>query len=654
MRNNTGCSALVGAALILISTSGLSQTLERIGIEDINATSSPESPIVNADGSAVFFAHKGRVFRAKSDGTETLPATPENLAVSSFVLSSHDDSLFFLAEHEGETQLYRIPAEGSLNAEQVSQFRKGMASANLSPDQLQVAVSVSDNDRKSAQDDVKPQPIVVTRRHFKKDSGNGYIVDGDQKHLYIQALDTGETKQLTTGRYDESEPAWSPDGHSLLFVSNREEEPDIGYRTDLWTVATGSTPEAPELRRLTDSTHAKWGPSYSPDGEQIALMLAGDGPYGQWNIAVIPAEGGDPVVLTKALDRAVLSFQWSDDGEWIYLNYENAGAVGLARVSVKDKRIEPLIAGDQVIWAFDIGSDETIAAVIAGRNDASELYALRGAHKTQLTDYNGKFLGSRELGETSKVRITTDDEFEIDVFITTPPNADPDRAYPAILYLHGGPQSQFSWGYDFATQFFASQGYVVIRPNPRGSTGRGQAFIAANYRTWGVDDYRDVMAAVDYAVDAGLADPDRLAVTGYSYGGCLTNSAITRTNRFKAAASGAGESHAEASFGHNVYTNWYIWELGLPWENREAYDVHAPFLRAGHVETPTIFLGGAIDWNQPIQSSELFYQALRVRGVDSQLVVYPGVHHGGWGSDFEMDYLLRITDWFARYIDVEK
>ena len=161
------------------------------------------------------------------------------------------------------------------------------------------------------------------------------------------------------------------------------------------------------------------------------------------------------------------------------------------------------------------------------------------------------------------------------------------------------------------------------------------------------------MASVDFAIEQGIADPDRLAVTGYSYGGYMTNTVITRTGRFKAAASGAGHSLIAANFGHDMYQQWYVWELGAPWEHRDRYDKLSPLLHAAKVETPTLFLGGRIDWNVPVLNAELFYQALRVRGVDSELVVYPGMHHGGWQAEFEKDYIRRVADWFDKYLASE-
>ena len=249
-----------------------------------------------------------------------------------------------------------------------------------------------------------------------------------------------------------------------------------------------------------------------------------------------------------------------------------------------------------------------------------------------------------------RIEFKSPDGTLIEAFVTKPPGFEPVRRYPTILDIHGGPVSRFAYGYDFGAQYLAANGYVVVQPNPRGSTGRDQAFVRAIYRTWGLSDYDDLIAAVDHVIGQGYADPDRLAVTGYSYGGYMTNTVITRTDRFKAAASGAGHSFIAANYGHDIYQKWYSWELGPPWENREAYDRLSPLLHAGKVTTPTIFLGGRDDWNVPVLNAELFYQSLRSRGIDTQLVVYPGMHHTGWTEEFDKDYLRRVREWFDKHL----
>ena len=242
------------------------------------------------------------------------------------------------------------------------------------------------------------------------------------------------------------------------------------------------------------------------------------------------------------------------------------------------------------------------------------------------------------------------DGTQVQAFVTKPPGFEAGRRYPTILHIHGGPVGQHAWGYSAWTQYLAANGYVVVEPNPRGSTGRGQDFVRGIYQTWGITDYDDLIAAVDHVIAQGYADPERLAVTGYSYGGYMTNTVITRTGRFKAAATGAGHSFIYANYGHDIYQKWYNWELGVPWENREKYDRLSPLLQVGSVTTPTIFLGGRDDWNVPLLNAELIYQSLRKRGIDTELVVYPGAHHGDWSAEFDRDYLQRVQQWFDKYL----
>ena len=288
--------------------------------------------------------------------------------------------------------------------------------------------------------------------------------------------------------------------------------------------------------------------------------------------------------------------------------------------------------------------------VVRDTSAATDVHLLEGKRLTRLTDLNREYFDEILVGQKQKVSFSSTDGTTVEAFITTPPDYDSTRRYPTILNIHGGPVGQFAWGYNFSVQYWAANGYVVVEPNPRGSTGFGEEYIRAIYLTWGITDYDDVIASVDFAIEHGFADPDRLAVTGYSYGGYMTNVVITGTDRFDAAASGAGHSLIEANFGHDIYQRWYMWELGVPWENREKYDRLSPFLRVGNVRTPTLFLGGRIDWNVPVLNAELMYQALQVRGIDSQLVVYPDSHHGGWREEYEKDYLQRVLAWFNQYL----
>ena len=220
----------------------------------------------------------------------------------------------------------------------------------------------------------------------------------------------------------------------------------------------------------------------------------------------------------------------------------------------------------------------------------------------------------------------------------------------AILRIHGGPVSQYDFSFNRDAQLLAANGYVVVISNPRGSSGYGQDFSAALFAEWGVKDFEDVMAAVDYTISEGYADPERLGVGGWSYGGILTNYVITKSDRFEGAISGASEVNYVANYGHDHYQRQWEAEFGLPWENREAWEKISPYNDVDKITTPTLVMGGKDDWNVPIQNSEQLYQALRRRGIETQLVVYPDESHGISRPSFVLDRYQRYLDWYDSHV----
>jgi dipeptidyl aminopeptidase/acylaminoacyl peptidase len=248
-----------------------------------------------------------------------------------------------------------------------------------------------------------------------------------------------------------------------------------------------------------------------------------------------------------------------------------------------------------------------------------------------------------------ETQFTSQDGTAIEGFIIKPPGFRKGKRYPAILNIHGGPMSQYDFGFEVESQLLAANGYVVVLPNPRGSTGFGQAFCLAIWKDWGGPDFHDVMAAVDDAVNRGWADDTRLGVMGWSYGGILTNHVITQTNRFKAASTGASEVLYVVNYGHDQYLRWWEQEFGFPWEPeaRAALEAISPFNKVENITTPTLVLGGEEDWNVPIINSEQLYLALKRLGVETQLVVYPGEYHGIDTPSHIQDLYQRYLDWFG-------
>ncbi|MDA0678914.1 MAG: S9 family peptidase [Proteobacteria bacterium] len=609
----------------------------------------PGPPRISRDGKQIVFSEDGTIYLVSRTENEPLAISTSSSSAWDPHWSRDGNHLYFVSDRSESRQIWKLAIDKFGEATQVTSLEQGISATSLSPDESQVLLSFSDDELRSEtkDDDELPGPFVVTRRQFKRDADQGYITEGGTQHIYVYDVESETLRQVTSGTYDESDAAWSPDGNSIVFVSNREDEPDASYRSDIWIVSLSGNNIQPV--RLTNNENNKYSPVFSPDGTKVAYLTAGDGVYSVPHIAIVPVTGGKPTILTMSVDRWISSFQFSDNGQWLYFNFDNGGSTHVARVRVDDGTIERIVEGDVTVSAFDVGPNSTLALNLSRKNTLPDVHVLEGKRLTKLTDLNRKFLDEVLIGEQRKASFPSKDGTIVEAFITTPADYEKGKSYPTILDIHGGPVGQYAWGYSFSAQFFAANGYVVVEPNPRGSSGFGEDYIRAIYRTWGITDYDDVIASVDYAVEQGIADPDRLAVTGYSYGGYMTNVVITETDRFKAAASGAGHSLIEANFGHDIYQQWYMWELGVPWENREKYDRLSPFLRAGRIKTPTIFLGGRIDWNVPIINAELMYQAMKVQGIDTELVVYPDAHHGGWPAEYETDYLERVVAWFDRY-----
>ena len=229
----------------------------------------------------------------------------------------------------------------------------------------------------------------------------------------------------------------------------------------------------------------------------------------------------------------------------------------------------------------------------------------------------------------------------------------PGKKYPAILRPHGGPVWAYYAEYTHLAQLFAANGYVVLYPNPRGSTGYGQEFAKAIFADWGNKDFQDDMAMVDYAIAQGLVDPDKLGVGGWSYGGISTDFIITQTTRFKAAISGAGAALFASMYGHDRYIRDYEYELGHPWKDRAVWEKVSPFYKIENVTTPTLFMGGDIDWNVPILGGEQMYQALKSLGRETELVVYPGEYHEFKSPSHIKDRLERYLAWYAHYVKAD-
>ena len=632
-----------------------------VTFEDNDKFKTVGSPHVSKDGKWIAYTLSGQIWIIPTEGGEPRAVTTKGSIAWNPIWTPDGKALSFLSDRDTDhTQVWALKFGRFGEGEQITKLKRSANSIKWSPQGDKLLFVFKDektekadpNTPQEATDKTK-KPWVIDRLNFKADRADGYITDRRRNHIYIYDIAEEKLTQITSGDYDDSEPSWSPDGKTIAFVSNRSEHPDRNYNTDIWLVSADTTDKGQKLTQLTSHPGPDSSPIWSPDGKWIAYTTASDGVYSISQLAIVAATGGSTNILTKDLDRRVSQIEFSDDGESIYFTYPDSGARHLGLIACQGSPVKRLITGPRVVGSYSLGKNNILAVNITSAEGTGELYSFKDGQLQQLTHVNDDLLAQLKLGKLEKVRFASEDGTEIESFVVKPPDFKENHKYPTILSIHGGPVGQYSYGYSFAPQFYASHGYVVVLPNPRGSTGRGDEFCKAIYQGWGIKDYQDVIAAVDHVIELGYVDPDQLGVMGYSYGGFMTNVVITRTGRFKGAVSGAGHSLFIANYGHDIYQKWYAWELDVPWENRELWEKLSPLNEIHKVTTPTVFICGQKDWNVPVLNSEMMYQSLKRMGIETQLVVYPNSHHGGWEKEFRRDYPERALAWLDKYVKKE-
>jgi len=649
-----------------------------VTVDDYFRLGEVEDPRISPDGRWIAYTvttqdleadeSSSRIWMVPAAGGDPIRLSAEGEDTSSPRWSSDGKYLGFLSSrNEGKTQVWTLYREGG-EAVKRTDTAQGVESFEWSPDGKKLLLVMRDPkpeelEAKQAEEkgetfeEKTPPPWVVTRQQFKMDYV-GYL-DSRRTHLYVFDLATEVIKQITSGDFDDSEPAWSADGTRIAFVSNRTADPDDNYDTNIWVVAADNGDLGARPLQITTNPGPDGTPSWNPDGSQIAHTSNTETDaalYGTNHLAVSSAAGGESRLLTQQLDRMIFSPRFSRSDDSIYFLLEDSGEQNLARVSASGGAVERLVSGPRVVGALDQGSSGEFAVLVSEPHFPAEVFLYADGKVERRSHVNDAVLASLRLGSVEEIRYASKDGTEIEAFVVKPPDFSSRRRYPGILRIHGGPQAQYDFSFHFEAQLYASNGYVVVMPNPRGSTGYGQDFCLAIWQAWGEPDFDDVMGAVDYIVEKRWADPDKLAVTGWSYGGMLTNHVITKTNRFKAAATGASATLYVVNFGHDQYQRWWRYELGLPWkpESRQLYDQLSPFNRVENVTTPTLILGGKEDWNVPIINSEQLFFALKLLGVPTELVVYPDEFHGIDTPTHAKDLYERYLVWFGRYLKGEK
>lgn len=657
------------------ATAAGGQTPERrpLQVADLDRFRDVREPQLSPDGRwvayTVVFADPKKdrddadVWMSSWDGTEHVQLTASPDRESQPRWSPDGRYLAFLsARTQGDedapddAQIWLMNRQGG-EARRLTNRPGGVSDFQWSPDSSRIVFVGQDPDPEDTARDEggkKPKtrkPIVIDRYRFKRDV-EGYL-EHRRSHLYLLTVETGAIEPLTSGDFDDRQPAWSPDGSRIAFTSRRGPDPDRTNDSNLFVI--DARPGA-EPRALTTwpGPDDEARPSWSPDGKRIAYLQGSEPRFYAYNrnvVAVVDAAGGPVRLLTSALDGDVDSPVWSADGRSISFVIIDDRSRHLARVPADGGAIERIITGDRVVRDPTQTADGRIAVLAATGSEPMQVHAVEGTALRRLSKQNDRWLQHVQLAAVEEVDYTARDGTKVGALLVRPPGSEKGQRLPLIVYIHGGPNSQDQHELDLESQLLAAHGYAVLLVSYRGSAGRDTAFQQAIFGDWGNKEVVDLLAGVDHLVAAGIADPERLGIGGWSYGGILTNYTIATDQRFKAAVSGAGSSLQTSMYGTDQYTFQYEAELGKPWKNPDAWmKVSYPFFKADRIRTPTLFLCGEKDFNVPIAGSEQMYQALRSEGVDTQLIVYPGQYHSLRIPSYRRDRMQRYLDWFDKYL----
>jgi dipeptidyl aminopeptidase/acylaminoacyl peptidase len=559
-------------------------------------------------------------------------------------------SLFFLcdASKDETTQLWRMSAQGS-RPRKVTDIPGGISDFDLSPDGRRAAVIAEVGLTVGSKTEIPP-PIETERFVFKRD-GEGYLDDRTQQ-LFIVDLTTGKVRQLTSGQRDHWHPAWSPDGKSIAYTAKDRGETDRDLNYEIFVQGI----DAGEAKKISTSPGADndpdWGarPSWSPDSRRVLWLEGGEDKwfyYATFQLAVADIATGE-VTRPARIDRWFYYPKFAPDGSIVSL-IEQDRDTWLARIDPARGDIQYLSSGKRFGGDFAVASNGRVALLESDVSAPAELFAMDA--RRQLTHHN-PWTETRAQGEVRDVSFASGDA-EIHGYVTLPAGFDAAQRYPLLAYLHGGPVYQHSHEFDLTPRLYAASGYAVLSINPRGSSGRGFDFSSAIYADWGNLDARDISAGITHAIEGGIADPARIGVFGWSYGGILTDYMIASDPRIRAAVSGAGVANVLALFGVDMYAREYVFELGAPWENFETWRKLAyPYLHPERITAPTLFQCAGEDDNVPCAGAQQMYQALKTRGVPTRLIVYPGENHGLEVPSYLVHRMRSNIEWFDRWLKV--
>lgn len=591
-----------------------------------------------------------KLYMMSSDGKETLTLTEQTKGVGNYQWSPDGKYISYLSkgkDEENGAQLFLMDRRGGEGI-QLSDIKGEIEDYVWFNSGKKMVLVIKDfNYADTAKSKVR-KPYEINRYKFKQDY-EGYL-DNRKTHLYVLDIVTKKLDTLTRGNYNESDVAISPDDTMIAYSSNVTENPDKNSNTDLFllTLNKNATP-----LKLTNFRGANNSPKFSPDNTKIAfLQSSSDKDYDMYDLAqlgIYDLKSNSSKIISAKYDRSFSSIFWTRDGQSILSLIEDDRKQNLVQFNIANQKPELLTNEMGVYSAMDMNVKGDIVLLYSNLETPNEIYTYQNKTTKRLTHLQDAFVSKLKKGFHKGFQSTSSDGTLVAGILHLPDsNA---KNLPLILFIHGGPVAQDDFSFDMTSRIYAEAGYAVANVNYRGSSGRGLAYVSAIAGDWGNKEVKDIIGAADYLIKEGIADPNKLGIAGWSYGGILSNYTIATDKRFKAAVSGAGSSLMISVYGSDQYIAQYESEIGKPWENPKKWEALSyPFFKVKEIKTPTLFMASQADFNVPVIGAEQMYQAFKSEGIPTELIIYPNQNHGIRVPSYIVHRLNAHINWFNRYL----